>query len=261
MPLQWEDTDNPGQAYADYTDAWPDNFRSSSTSDVGSAFDPKLWLPIESPWIDDTPNTTAMEAQSARIDTEKQDELRQRQLFLADALRDQMAGEGPSVAQMQMQKGLDRSIAGARSVAMSDPRINPAMANRMAMAAQENLALQGNQQAAMLRAQEQMAAQQQMGALLAGARGQDIGLAGQQAGFEQQTALANQEAANRAAMLDSELYMQGMLGNQETSMGMMGLQNERDIARWQKKEANKQSRRQLVGGVVKAGGEFLGGLL
>lgn len=114
----------------------------------------------------------------AKMDTAQSDQWRERQTGLADALKAQMDGKGgPSIAEMQMQKGLNQSLANSNSQAASMRGVNPAMALRMTQnnAAAQNQDMVG--QTGMLRAQEQQAARDQYGQLTTGARGQDMDIA------------------------------------------------------------------------------------
>lgn len=116
---------------------------------------------------------------------------------------------GPSVAELQMRRGLDSQIASQRAQAASARGMSPGMAQRLASQGIANAQQATNADAAMLRSNEQMQAQGALGGLLAQQRGQDLGAAqmGMQAsqfnaGLQQQSNLANQSAElqNRAQM-------------------------------------------------------------
>lgn len=81
-------------------------------------------------------------------------------------LQNQAAGQGPSVAQMQLQQGLSRNLAGQQAMAQSARPGNSALAARMA--AQQGGAAAGSLQGqgALARVQEQLGAQQQLGQAL-----------------------------------------------------------------------------------------------
>lgn len=102
---------------------------------------------------------------------------------LAQALRAQMAGAGPNPAELLYQQQAQKNIAGAQGLIASQRGLNPALAAKMGA----NVAASQNQQAglntALLRQQQQLAAQQQLG-----------GLYGQM----QQGALAQQGLVNQA---------------------------------------------------------------
>lgn len=145
--------------------------------------------------------------QAATIDQSGSNQWRQRQNGLADALQAQMEGRGgPSLAEMQMQKGLNQSLANANSQAASMRGVSPAMAMRLT---QNNAATQSQDlvnNSGMLRAQEQAQARDQYGNLATSARGQDSDLAKSQAELQQQ-ARANNQA--------SEMNQRGMNDNQD----------------------------------------------
>jgi len=96
-----------------------------------------------------------------------------------------IAGEqGPSVAQMQLQRGMESSIAAAQAQAASAQGINPALAARGAQSGAENARAQAVQSAGFLRAQEEkdrllraMQATQAAGGMMRGVAGQDLGAA------------------------------------------------------------------------------------
>lgn len=137
-----------------------------------------------------------VQAQQATINQGPQDQFRGRQMSLADALQAQSMGQGPSLAQLQLRQGTDRNIAQAMALGASQRGGSPGLAQRQI--AQQTAA--ANQQAAMQAAQtrmaEQLAAREQLGGVLQGGRGQDIGLATSQAQLDQERNLANAQAQN-----------------------------------------------------------------
>jgi len=104
------------------------------------------------------------------------------QKSLAQQLMEQSQGQGPSLAQMQLQQGADQNIKNQAALIASQRGMNPAQAARtvaMQGASQgQNLA----NQAAQLRLNEQLQKQQLLQQTLQGQRGQDIGLLGAQTG-------------------------------------------------------------------------------
>src|SRR5688572_4655083 len=91
--------------------------------------------------------------------------------------QDMAAGNGPSVAQLQMQQGQDQAIANQMAMQAQGRGGNLGANMRAASQAGVGMQMQGNQQAAQLRAQEQQAA-------MAGAAGLSTEMAGQ--GLQQQ---------------------------------------------------------------------------
>lgn len=123
---------------------------------------------------------------------------------LAFQLRAQANGQGPSLAGLQLNQGLEQMMAAQRSQAASARGMSPLMAQRMA--AQNIAASQGqvNQQAAMARMQEQLNAQGMYSNVLSGMRGQDLS--------GMQTQLQNQLAAQGQKDDMTKFYTGGMLG-------------------------------------------------
>lgn len=165
-------------------------------------------------------------ATAATINQTPQDQFRAQQMTLANQLADQAAGKGPSLAQNQLKAATGRNIAGAMAMAASQ-RGSTAGAGMRQVA---NQAAQANQQAAAqsadLRMQEQMAARQQLAGVTGAAREQDIGLATQQAGLTQQTALANQAAQNTGTLQQGAMNQQTALANQAATNEAKMLQSQ-----------------------------------
>src|SRR6185295_2803927 len=108
------------------------------------------------------------------------------QADLAQQLLAQANGQGPSLAQLQLQQASDQNIKNAAGMIAGTKGINPAQAARQVALAQQaqgqNLANQSGQ----LRLQEQVQKQQMLGALLGQQRAQDMGQYQSQLGSNQQ---------------------------------------------------------------------------
>lgn len=139
-------------------------------------------------------------------------------------------GQGPSIAEMQMGRGMDRAVAAQLAMAAGAPASQRAAAQRTAASniggIQQDIVGQG----AMLRAQEQLAAQEGYGRLATGARGQDIQLGTAQAGLEQQAMLQQAGFQQQAgqANLQAQIQMQGM--NDALTQYYMQMGFNRDVA-------------------------------
>jgi hypothetical protein len=137
------------------------------------------------------------------------------------------SGQGPSVAATTAAQQRDANV--AASMAMlgsqrgSSSTASGLLASQNAAAGADNAAAQ---QAALGRAQEAMAAQQQLTGALGGARGQTQATSQYQAGLQQQADLANQSAYNQQAQAQANLYQQAGLAN-------AGAQNQFDLANQQ----------------------------
>ena len=154
----------------------------------------------------------------AQIDLAQQAAWADRQGGMADELQRRMMGQGPSVAQLQLQQGQQAALQQARAMAASNPSANPAQAMRMQQQAAENINTQTNQQAAMLRANEMQQAAGLLAGTVAGARGQDIGLATSQAGLRQGAGLQTQALEAQGAMQRAGFQQQTNLANQEAEL-------------------------------------------
>ena len=142
------------------------------------------------------PTMAAGSMDAATIAQDPQAQFRARQLDLAQALSAQARGEGPSVAQMQLQQGTEAAIAAQRAMAAG---AQSALQSRELARTTASLQQQQAAQAAQLRLQEQLQAQQALAGLSESARGQDIGLASQQALLEQEAGRMNLEAQTAQA--------------------------------------------------------------
>ncbi len=127
-------------------------------------------------------------------------------------LYNQAAGIGPSVAQGQLNAGMQQGFAQALAMARSGRGANPYAAMRGAQTANGQLAAQTNQQAALLRLQEQQQAQQAYAQQLGMVRGQDQSL--MQLGQQREGQyLQSQDAMNQAAI--NARVQQGQLAAQK----------------------------------------------
>lgn len=123
------------------------------------------------------------------------------QAALAEALRAQAEGRGSSLAQMQYQRALEASQAAAQSQLASARGLSPAQAQRLLLTRQAGAQANAASQSAMLRLQEQQAAQAALGNLLGQRRQQEL-LGGQLAAGLYGTAgsLGTQQAISQAEL-------------------------------------------------------------
>ncbi len=96
------------------------------------------------------------------------------QAALAAALRAQAEGKGPSLAQMQYNQALGQTQAAIQSQLASARGLSPAQAQRIAARQQAAMGAGAASQSAMLRLQEQQAAQAALGNLLGQRRQQEL---------------------------------------------------------------------------------------
>lgn len=125
-------------------------------------------------------NGAGLNPNASSMDAGPQNQFRDDQRTLATLLAQQANGLGPSLAQNQLQSAGDQNMRQAMALQASQRGPQSAgsflnIANR-----QSQIGSQLGQDSANLRLQEQMAARNQLASLLGGARGQDIGFAGQQ---------------------------------------------------------------------------------
>lgn len=167
----------------------------------------------------------SQQANAAQIDTGQQNQFRNQQMDLLSALTASANGTGgPSAAQMQLQKGVDQAIAVQRAQAAGAHGTGTVTANLQAANNIGTLTQTSAADAAILRANEQQQARQQLLAGLQGARATDVDLATSQAGFQNATNLtnaqlgtsvnlANAHEANVVNMTQAQLQQQAAMGN------------------------------------------------
>lgn len=161
---------------------------------------------------------SANQMQAAGVNMAPQAQFRTQQYQLAQALQDQANGKGPSLAQSQLQAGTDRNIQQAMALQASQRGTNAGQGLRQVAQQTAQANQQQAQQSADLRMQEQMQARGQLGAVLDSGRGQDIGLAENQAGLQQQANQANMGAQNEMQLAQAQLQQQANANNQNASL-------------------------------------------
>lgn len=149
------------------------------------------------------------------INMSPQDQFRAQQMALGNQLALQAAGQGPSAAQAQLQAGSEQNLANALAQAATYRGGNAAAGFRQAAMQRAQITQGTANQAAQLRAQEQLSAQQQLGGVLAQGRATDADLATQQAGLTQQTNLAN-------AGFQQQGVLQNNANQQQTNLANLG---------------------------------------
>lgn len=167
----------------------------------------------------------------------------QQQRSLGQALAARARGEGPSIAEQQLQRTTQSQAAQIAAQLGAQRGVSPAMAARQAAmtgaAMQQSAAGQG----AMLRAQEQTQAQQLLAQHLAQQRGQDIqmyGTAGQLA-----------HGQNALGVQQQQLAMQDQWNRDRLAADLQ----QRDQEAWMNLWSG------VAGGVLNAGGAALAGIL
>ncbi len=116
---------------------------------------------------------------------------------------------GPSVAQMQLQRGTDRNMAQALALASSAQGVNPALAMRQAQNARASASQDAAGQSAELRMREMQDAQRMLGGALEGMRSQDLGAV---SAFRDRAAMAQDAAkTNLSAALEQDRMRNDLL--------------------------------------------------
>lgn len=188
------------------------------------------------------------------LDQTRSNQLRDQQMSLGQALANQANGIGPSLAQMQLQKGVNSNLAASMAMAASQRGMGRAAALRGLGYQSADIRQQGAQDAAMLRLQEQQQAQNTLGQLLAGTRGQDMS----EAGANLQAALTQRgmNDANRQYYTSQGLNLDQL----QASLGMdwQRLLLQRQLGIRAADAADGNGAAQMIGGLLSAGGQIVG---
>lgn len=213
------------------------------------------------------PQATAAQMQAANINMAPQDQFRQQQLALASQLAGQASGTGPSITGMQGAQSQEAALAASRAqLASARGGANPALA-RQAMQQNAQTQQQIAQQTQIARLQEQMQAAGMLGNVAGQARGADIGLAqnqaelqqqaaGQNAGFQQQTGLANQAAQENFQGLQQKYMTMGLSAeqaNQQAALEFEKMKQNQAAMQTQAEMGTEQVNRNILGGALGGG--------
>jgi hypothetical protein len=168
-----------------------------------------------------------------------QSAFRGQQQDLFNQLRQRASGQGPSIADMQMQRGMQQATAQQQALAATG-RGNSAMSARNASQNASGLSQQMAGQAAMARLQEQQQAQGMLGSMLGQARGQDIA---------QNQFNAGQLNQHQMAQLKSELEQRGLndAAQQQYLMQMIEMQRAQQLGQIESERARTQRFNALTG--------------
>lgn len=190
----------------------------------------------------------AQARQGAQINQNPSNEVRGRQMTLADQLTAQAAGQGPSLAGMQLQQATNRNLAQAAALASSGRGgAQGGLGMRQVQNQQADIAGQAARDAAILRVQEQMQARESLGGLLNQTRGTDVNLASQQAQIQQ-----DQNALNDA---QARFYGQNMMDmDQKQREALMALEK----LKVDQQVSNEAARANAYAGAAKSRGDLIG---
>lgn len=149
------------------------------------------------------------QAQAARLDAntiDNESEYRDQQLRLAQTLERTIAGEEPTLSELQLRAATDRNNAQAQGLIASQRGVNSGLATRLAMEQTGEANQQAAQQAAQLRLAEAIQARQELAGLSAQGRAQDF-----------QVDATNTEALNRMALEQGQLDTTVNIGNAQAA--------------------------------------------
>lgn len=167
-------------------------------------------------------------AGQVQINQGPQGEVRGREMALADQLTGVSTGQQMGAGELAVRRQMAQALAGTQAAQRMARGSNAAIGARAAARAAGDMGVNAAGMSAQQALADQAAARGQLGGLLGGIRGADLGLATSQAGLEQQTNLANQGASLQQRGMNDALQL-GMLGGltdaeRAQMQGQMGLQ-------------------------------------
>lgn len=213
--------------------------------------------------MQDTPRTDyAMANEDRRLSLMA----RGQQQGLADELQAVLRGERSSLAQQQLVEGQARAANLSENLAANARGGAGAqiLASQNAMRQGAASALETNRMAGLMRAGEEATAREQLGGLLAGMRGQDLGMRGQsqgQAQFLTQTEMAQRAQNNQQAQYFSDLQLRAQQGVSQTQQAQaaaqQGAAQSVQAINAQREQAAYQAQQQKNQGYYNAGGSLM----
>lgn len=169
------------------------------------------------------------------------------QLGLAQQLQQQASGQGPSIAQMQLQQATDRTMGQSAGLIRAATGATPGLAGRTAaLLGAQQLGAAGNA-SGQLRLQEQQQAQQALAGLSAQARGADIDTGAMSLDAQKAT------AANRLAAAAGGADVRGQLAGMEE-----GIYNAQNGAAGATTAGKNQFKGQVLGSLASLGATYAG---
>lgn len=190
---------------------------------------------------------------AAQLNGGPQDQARAGQMNTAGYLNGVMQGNRAGAGELAVNRQTGQAVAAQQAAAHMARGANAAMAARNAARNTADIGLMGAGQAAQAQQADQMGAAGQLGNVYGQMRGQDLDLAGQNAGFLQQRMLQQGQMSQQAnlANLDAQLRQTGMndQARQQYMQQLLGM----DQATFQRVMAKEQLNAQDQG--------HLGGLL
>jgi hypothetical protein len=138
---------------------------------------------------------TQIDPNAGNRDYQNYQQVRDRNLEVMNAVHERATGRGgPSPAELQMKQGQDRAVAQQAALAASGGQMDAAMARRQAMLGAAQIGQRTASDTALLRANEQIAAQNTFGGLASSQQSSDLSARGQSFGQAQTRA---QDAFNQ----------------------------------------------------------------
>lgn len=204
---------------------------------------------------------------AAQIDQSQQGQFRGMQMQQAQSLLGQALGTQKGPGQLAAQDATARGIGGQAGMMRSARGSNGGMMGLGAARNAADIGISGVGQQAQAGMQDKQNANAMLTQALGAGRSQDIGLATSQAGFQQQTGLANQSARNSQQQFQAGLNQQANLANLQAQLQQTGMNdaqinsymqallgmNQSELAAYANLQGSNQG---MIGGLLQAGGQI-----
>lgn len=177
---------------------------------------------------------TKIDPNAGEADYAAYQQARAKNLEVMGAVGDRAMGRGgPSPAELQMKQGQDRAIAQQAALAASGGQMDSAMARRQAMLGAAQIGQRTASDTALLRANEQIAAQNTYGGMNSAQQAADLGAMGQRFGQAERRAINDWQQNIAAAQFGSDQAFRNAQFNAQQSQFNAGQANQFNLSRAQ----------------------------
>lgn len=200
----------------------------------------------------------AAQSRAAVIDQGQQGQFRGMEMDQAQRLQRIAGGQAQGPGEIAVNRQIAQGLANQQAQAQSARGSNASLGALAAARNSAQMRTTGAGMAGQAALTDRMAAEQQLTGVLGQGRGADIGLATQQAGLQQQTNLANQQAQQQTSLanLDAQLRQTGM--NDQARLAYLQQLTGMDATELQARIAQEEREQKTTGSLMQGGGAILG---
>lgn len=169
------------------------------------------------------------QGQGAQIDTGPQGQFRAREMLLADQAARVASGQDKGAGELAVRRQMAQAAAQQQAMAASQRGANAGIAGRAAARGLGANSVDAAGMAGQAALQDQGAARNLLAGVLGQGRAADIGIAGQQAGLNQQMNLANLDAQNQKVFQQAGLDQATSLANMQARLQQQGMNDQMSL--------------------------------